>query len=201
MQPCCHHPLQLALVVVFPLPPRHLLMCTHAHKHVLQLALCGGGCMWWCSMHGVWYMYTYTLSVISSTVPASTGLNFSLSAIFLLTSAPQASPTACSTVDQVRGAFPDSGARFSHSSNIREQHDWTWKCSLIWTLFISSGSILQNVPTSRHRAATCGTTCRLSCSNVGQCCSNSLWWSVARVTTATLFNLSYQIDKFSKRIQ
>ena len=25
-----------------PLPTRHLLMCTHAHEHVLQLALCGG---------------------------------------------------------------------------------------------------------------------------------------------------------------
>ena len=33
---------------VFPLPTRHLLMCTHAREHVLQLALCGGGgCMWW----------------------------------------------------------------------------------------------------------------------------------------------------------
>ena len=28
--PCYHHPLQLALAVVFPLPTRHLLMCTLA---------------------------------------------------------------------------------------------------------------------------------------------------------------------------
>ena len=31
-------------------------MCTHAYEHVLQLALCGGGCMRWCSMHGVWFL-------------------------------------------------------------------------------------------------------------------------------------------------
>ena len=33
---------------VFPLPTRHLLMCTYAHEHVLQLALCVGGnsCMY-----------------------------------------------------------------------------------------------------------------------------------------------------------
>ena len=38
---------------------RHLLMCTHEHT-----TMCGGGCMWWCSMHGVcanvcvvWYLY------------------------------------------------------------------------------------------------------------------------------------------------
>ena len=42
-QPCCHRPLQLALVVVFPLPTKYLLMNTHAHEHILQLTLCGGG--------------------------------------------------------------------------------------------------------------------------------------------------------------
>ena len=33
--------LQLALVVFFLYPLAHLLMCTHAHEHILQLALCG----------------------------------------------------------------------------------------------------------------------------------------------------------------
>ena len=37
--PCCHYPPLIALAVVFPLPTKHLLMCTHAHEHVLQLAL------------------------------------------------------------------------------------------------------------------------------------------------------------------
>ena len=34
---------------VFPLPTRHLLKCIHTNEYVLQLALCGGGCMymWW----------------------------------------------------------------------------------------------------------------------------------------------------------
>ena len=40
-------PLQLALVVVSLLPTKHLLIWTHAHEHVLRIALCGSGCMWW----------------------------------------------------------------------------------------------------------------------------------------------------------
>ena len=35
--PCCHYPPPIALAVAFPLPTRQLLMCTHAHEHVLQL--------------------------------------------------------------------------------------------------------------------------------------------------------------------
>ena len=38
-------------------------MCTHAHEHILQLALCGGGCMWWCSMHGVFGVCVCGVSV------------------------------------------------------------------------------------------------------------------------------------------
>ena len=42
--PCCHRPLQLALYVaeVYPLPTRHLLMCTHTHEHVLHICT-----VWW----------------------------------------------------------------------------------------------------------------------------------------------------------
>ena len=41
---------------VFPLPTRHLLLCTHTNQHLLQLALSGGGCMFvvlfymWCGV-------------------------------------------------------------------------------------------------------------------------------------------------------
>ena len=35
--PCCHRPLQLTLVVFFPVPTRHLLACTHAHEHICNL--------------------------------------------------------------------------------------------------------------------------------------------------------------------
>ena len=39
--PCCHYPLQLALAMVFPLPTRHLQMCTHAHEHTFCNLHCG----------------------------------------------------------------------------------------------------------------------------------------------------------------
>ena len=46
------------LVVVFPLPTRHLLSAHIAHEHILQLALCGGG-----------YNYTYIIIYIHSSQP------------------------------------------------------------------------------------------------------------------------------------
>ena len=41
---CCILILYLYILVVFFLGAlAHLLMCTHANRHILQIALCGGG--------------------------------------------------------------------------------------------------------------------------------------------------------------
>ena len=50
--PCCHCPRQLDLAMVFRLPTRHLLMCTHAHEHTfcnlhwVVVVVCGSDFMY-----------------------------------------------------------------------------------------------------------------------------------------------------------
>ena len=56
---CCHCPLQLALAVVFLTNQAftNVHIYIYAHEHILQLALCGGGCMRTvqCVTCTVWY--------------------------------------------------------------------------------------------------------------------------------------------------
>ena len=58
----CLDTVQLSLVVFFLGALAHLLMCTQMNRHILQLALCGGGCTFLCGGGYMWW-WSYVVLV------------------------------------------------------------------------------------------------------------------------------------------